>query len=93
MSETTPSKVETILRRIPSVDELLGGQEAQALLAVYPRWAVLEAIREVLAARRRQILRGEVSLGRPKPWWRPGPLVGPWRRWRPRRLALRSRPS
>ncbi len=62
MSDATQSKVEPILRRIPSVDELLGGQEAQALLATYPRWAVLEAIREVLAARRRQILSGELSL-------------------------------
>jgi L-seryl-tRNA(Ser) seleniumtransferase len=61
MSEATQSRVETILRRIPSVDELLGGQDVQALLGAYPRWAVLEAIREVLAARRRQILRGEVS--------------------------------
>jgi len=61
MSEATQSRVETVLRRIPSVDELLGGQDVQALLGTYPRWAVLEAIREVLAARRRQILRGEVS--------------------------------
>jgi len=74
MSEATPSKVETILRRIPSVDELLGGQEAQALLAVYPRWAVLEAIREVLAARRRQILRGEVSLGAAEALVAAGPI-------------------
>ena len=61
MSESTRSNVEPALRRIPSVDELLGGPEAQALLAVYPRWVVLEAIREVLAARRKQILSGALS--------------------------------
>jgi L-seryl-tRNA(Ser) seleniumtransferase len=61
MSEAIHPKVETVLRQIPSVDELLGSLEAQALLLTHPRWAVLEAIREVLAARRRQILRGEVS--------------------------------
>jgi len=61
MSDATQAGVGTILRRIPSVDELLGAPDVQPLLAAYPRWAVLEAIREVLAARRRQILRGEVS--------------------------------
>ncbi|MBI2454987.1 MAG: L-seryl-tRNA(Sec) selenium transferase [candidate division NC10 bacterium] len=50
----------TILRKIPAVDELLATPRIQDLLAVHPRWAVLEAVREVLAGRRGQILRGEV---------------------------------
>ncbi|MBI2564114.1 MAG: L-seryl-tRNA(Sec) selenium transferase, partial [candidate division NC10 bacterium] len=60
MSESTQPEVGTILRKIPAVDELLATPRIQDLLAVHPRWAVLEAVREVLAGRRGQILRGEV---------------------------------
>lgn len=61
MSEVTQPEVGTILRKIPAVDELLAAPRIQDLLAVLPRWAVLGAIRDVLAERRRQVLRGEVS--------------------------------
>ena len=50
MSRTIPPEVGAILRRIPSVDEVLAGASIQRLLERQPRWAVLEAIREVLAA-------------------------------------------
>jgi L-seryl-tRNA(Ser) seleniumtransferase len=61
MGEVTQPEVGTILRKIPAVDELLAAPRIQDLLAVLPRWAVLGAIRDVLAERRRQVLRGEVS--------------------------------
>src|SRR3990167_9154836 len=60
MSEATQPEMGTILRKIPAVDALLATPRIQDLLAVHPRWAILEAVREVLAERRRQILRGEV---------------------------------
>jgi L-seryl-tRNA(Ser) seleniumtransferase len=50
-----------LLRQIPGVDELLATPRIQRLLALYPRWAVLEAIREVLAERRQGILGGALS--------------------------------
>ncbi len=50
MSRAVPPEVNAILRRIPSVDEVLTGAAIQRLLERQPRWAVLEAVREVLAA-------------------------------------------
>jgi L-seryl-tRNA(Ser) seleniumtransferase len=44
-----------MLRRIPSVDEVLAGAAIQRLLERQPRWAVLEAVREVLAACREHV--------------------------------------
>lgn len=59
MSGTIPPEVGAILRRIPSVDEVLAGAPIQRLLARQPRWAVLEAVREVLAACRERARAGE----------------------------------
>mgnify|MGYP001042385211 CR=1 FL=1 len=59
MSGTIPPEVGAILRRIPSVDEVLAGEAIQRLLARQPRWAVLEAVREVLAGCRERALAGE----------------------------------
>jgi L-seryl-tRNA(Ser) seleniumtransferase len=56
MSRTVPPEVGAILRRIPSVDEVLAGAAIQRLLERQPRWAVLEAVREVLAACRERAL-------------------------------------
>jgi L-seryl-tRNA(Ser) seleniumtransferase len=50
-----------ILRRIPSVDETLAGGRVQDLLVRQPRWAIVEAIREVLAACRKRALAGDVT--------------------------------
>ncbi len=61
MSEATQPDVSAILRKIPAVDELLATPGIRDLLAVYPRWAVLEAVREVLGERRQRVLRGGVS--------------------------------
>jgi L-seryl-tRNA(Ser) seleniumtransferase len=61
MSRTIPPEVGAILRRIPSVDEVLTGASTQRLLERQPRWAVLEAVREVLAACRRRALAGDAS--------------------------------
>jgi L-seryl-tRNA(Ser) seleniumtransferase len=61
MSEATRPEVATLLRRIPPVDELLATPQIRDLLAAHPRWAVLEAVREVLADRRQRLLRGGVS--------------------------------
>ena len=61
MSRTIPPEVGAILRRIPSVDEVLTGAATQRLLERQPRWAVLEAVREVLAACRRRALAGDAS--------------------------------
>jgi L-seryl-tRNA(Ser) seleniumtransferase len=61
MSEATRPEVATLLRRIPPVDELLATPQIRGLLAAHPRWAVLEAVREVLADRRQRLLRGGVS--------------------------------
>lgn len=61
MNEATRPEVATLLRRIPPVDELLATPQIRDLLAAHPRWAVLEAVREVLADRRQRLLRGEVS--------------------------------
>jgi len=58
MSRTVPPEVGAILRRIPSVDEVLAGAAIQRLLEREPRWAVLEAVREVLAACRERALAG-----------------------------------
>ncbi len=61
MSETLQPDVGRVLRKIPAVDELLGAPRIRDLLAVHPRWAVLEAVRQVLADRRQRVLLGGVS--------------------------------
>jgi L-seryl-tRNA(Ser) seleniumtransferase len=61
MGEVTQPDVGMILRKIPAVDELLASPRIRGLLAAHPRWAVLEAVRDVLTDRRRRVLRGEVS--------------------------------
>ena len=61
MSETTQPEVGTILRKIPAVDELLATPRIQGLLAAHPRWAVLEAVRQVLTERRQRVLGGRMS--------------------------------
>jgi L-seryl-tRNA(Ser) seleniumtransferase len=60
MGEATHPEAGTLLRQIPAVDELLAAPRIQELLAAHPRWAVLEAIREVLADRRQRLLRQRV---------------------------------
>jgi L-seryl-tRNA(Ser) seleniumtransferase len=61
MSDPIPPDAGSILRQLPSVDELLATARIRGLLAAQPRWAVLEAIREVLAECRRRVLAGDVT--------------------------------
>jgi L-seryl-tRNA(Ser) seleniumtransferase len=63
MTKTIPPEVGAMLRRIPSVDEVLAWPRSQDLLARQPRWAVLEAVREVLAACRKRTLMGDLTPG------------------------------
>ena len=58
MAKAAASDLNSFLRRLPAVDELLADAAVQGQLSATPRWVVLEAIRETLAARRRQLLEG-----------------------------------
>jgi L-seryl-tRNA(Ser) seleniumtransferase len=58
MSPNDPTEVGALLRRLPSVDEVLQEPATRALLERLPRWAVLEGVREALDRARRQILSG-----------------------------------
>lgn len=61
MSEVAQPDVAILLRRIPAVDEILAIPRIQHLLAAYPRWAVVEAVRRVLADHRQRVLRGGIT--------------------------------
>ncbi|HYL79985.1 MAG TPA: hypothetical protein VEU07_04180, partial [Candidatus Acidoferrum sp.] len=61
MGDAIRPEVGTILRSIPSVDELLSTPAVQRLLTVHPRWAVREAVREVLESYRRRLREGDLS--------------------------------
>ncbi|HEX7630078.1 MAG TPA: L-seryl-tRNA(Sec) selenium transferase, partial [Candidatus Methylomirabilis sp.] len=61
MPNPIPPDMGAILRQIPSVDELLATARILGLLTAQPRWAVLEAIREVLAECRRRALAGDLT--------------------------------
>lgn len=51
----------SLLRDLPSVDEVLRRPAAQGLLEVAPRWAVTEAVRRLIDRRRKAILSGEAE--------------------------------
>ncbi|MDE2484814.1 MAG: L-seryl-tRNA(Sec) selenium transferase [candidate division NC10 bacterium] len=52
------SRTRALLRQLPSVDELLQEPSIREMVQTLPRWAVVEAIREVLERRRRMIAKG-----------------------------------
>jgi L-seryl-tRNA(Ser) seleniumtransferase len=52
-----------VLRKIPSVDEILSRPEISGLLRTYPREAMVEAIRSTLKRLREALLRQEEPLG------------------------------
>ncbi|CBE68215.1 MAG: L-seryl-tRNA(Sec) selenium transferase [Candidatus Methylomirabilis oxygeniifera] len=52
------SETRLLLRQLPSVDELLQEPSIRETARTLPRWAVVEAIREVLERRRRLIANG-----------------------------------
>jgi L-seryl-tRNA(Ser) seleniumtransferase len=45
-----------LLRQIPSVEEVLHEPPVKQLLEAYPRWVVVESVREVLEGRRQELL-------------------------------------
>src|SRR4030042_3508341 len=55
----SPSRRQQILRKIPSVDEILSRSEMADLLKVHPRTVVVEAIRKGLGRLREEILHKE----------------------------------
>jgi L-seryl-tRNA(Ser) seleniumtransferase len=61
MNDRNPPERNAILRQIPSVDEILASARVQELLRRQPRWAVVEAVREVLATCRRRALAGDLT--------------------------------
>lgn len=61
MDDAIRPEVGAILRNIPSVDELLSTPTLQRLLMAHPRWAVREAVREVLGGYRRRLREGDLS--------------------------------
>jgi L-seryl-tRNA(Ser) seleniumtransferase len=61
MTTAAPDQPDALLRRIPAVDEVLASPRVQALLVRYPRWAVREAVREVLGDLRRRLRVGGLS--------------------------------
>ncbi len=75
MSEASSPEVGAILRRIPSVDEMLLAPSVQSLLATYPRWAVRDAVREVLADHRQRLLSGELPAYAAEPLLTPAALA------------------
>ncbi len=58
MAAKEPTDVSALLRRLPSVEEVLQEPATRALLERLPRWAVLEGVREALERARRGILTG-----------------------------------
>ncbi len=58
MPDADPS---ALLRKLPSVDEVLGREAVRALLEGHPRPAVVRAVRAAVDAARKRILRGEAS--------------------------------
>ncbi len=55
--------MDNLLRQLPSVDSLLGRDEAAALIGKYGREAVVAAVRSAIDGTRRMILGGETSEG------------------------------
>ncbi len=58
-SGMSPTLRQQVLRKIPSVDEILSREEISDLLQIHPRAVVVEAIRKVLKRLREEILNQE----------------------------------
>lgn len=59
MRKSIPPEIEGLLREIPSVDEVLAG--SRALADRLPRWALVEAVRDVLQEIRREVASGALA--------------------------------
>ncbi|HSB69302.1 MAG TPA: L-seryl-tRNA(Sec) selenium transferase [Candidatus Methylomirabilis sp.] len=76
MGEAIGPDVGALLRNIPAVDELLATPTVRHLLTLYPRWAVREAVREVLDASRRRFRQGGLSPEAAEALLRPEEIAG-----------------
>ncbi|MGH7411912.1 MAG: hypothetical protein ACREJ6_12755, partial [Candidatus Methylomirabilis sp.] len=56
--DSLDSRARLLLRQLPSVDELLQEPSIRGLMESVPRWAVVEAVREVLDRWRRLVAAG-----------------------------------
>ena len=65
MGRQKGSAIQSYLRKLPSVDELLREPAVQKLLEALPRWAVVEAVREVLNRKREEALSGRFASAEP----------------------------
>jgi L-seryl-tRNA(Ser) seleniumtransferase len=59
MRKTLPPELEGLLRQIPSVEEVLA--DSRPLADRLPRWALVDAVRDVLQAIRQQVMAGTLS--------------------------------
>jgi L-seryl-tRNA(Ser) seleniumtransferase len=59
MRKTLPPELEGLLRQIPSVEEVLA--DVRPLADRLPRWALVDAVRDVLHAIRQQVMGGTLS--------------------------------
>ncbi|MGB9715292.1 MAG: L-seryl-tRNA(Sec) selenium transferase, partial [Thermodesulfovibrionales bacterium] len=61
MVEKDMEEKQKILSSLPSVDEILRSEQGKMWLNIYPRRYLIQAIREVLDSRRKEILKGQIS--------------------------------
>lgn len=59
MTDPTQAERAARLRALPSVDEVLGYEAVKELAEVYPRWALVDSVRDVLEGKRGEILQGK----------------------------------
>jgi L-seryl-tRNA(Ser) seleniumtransferase len=60
-------RVTSLLRQLPSVDELLQESSLKELAAVLPRWAIVDAVREVLERQRQTLASSAAGADRVDP--------------------------
>lgn len=61
MVEKDMEEKQKILSSLPSVDEILRSEQGKVWIKVYPRKYLIQAVREVLDLRRKEILKGQIS--------------------------------
>ena len=60
-NDDTEGNVKRLLKSLPKVDKVLLHPEIKRLLERFPRWMVVESVREVIAEKRERILKGEAD--------------------------------
>src|SRR3954452_7342235 len=56
ISNMSAADLHRLLRRLPSVDDVLRSENGRALLGRYPRWAVVGAARSEIESQRRRLM-------------------------------------